>query len=318
MLQSMRESVITQLSLHWDETLFVLENLFSLGFISIICVLLLKQIEKMFFKDERSGNWRLVHRDRIFFKREFVRELGWPLLNPLILWPLLGAQQYLIIEVLLRPICPEQPFDHIIQSWPMWAQVLAGVFVLDLTLYLRHRFVHHFFWPYHTVHHAAREITWLTLFRLHPFDTLFMRTIALMVLFVLGFSGEGIVFAAGVQMHFNRFVHSNIQLDYGFPLRYIFVSPNMHRWHHAADDPQAYNKNFAIVFAFFDVLFGTFYVPKDRLPARYGVIDEQERDVVGEGFMEQMAYPFVHHWRWVRQRLPRRKVPTTPKEGASP
>jgi sterol desaturase/sphingolipid hydroxylase (fatty acid hydroxylase superfamily) len=79
----------------------------------------------------------------------------------------------------------------------------------------------------------------------------------------------------------------------------------MHRWHHAADDPDAINKNFCIVFAWIDLLFGTFYVPKNRLPTRYGVVDAHGNDVAGYTFLDQMLYPFRHHARWIRDRLAR-------------
>ncbi len=95
----------------------------------------------------------------------------------------------------------------------------------------------------------------------------------------------------------------NLNFDWGWPLRYVLVSPNMHRWHHAADDPEAVDGNFAVVFAFWDVAFGTFYVPKDRLPESYGVWDEDGNDVVSEDFVEQFTYPLVQHWEWLKSQL---------------
>jgi sterol desaturase/sphingolipid hydroxylase (fatty acid hydroxylase superfamily) len=177
---------------------------------------------------------------------------------------------------------------------------------MDFSLYIRHRFVHHFFWNYHTVHHSTREITWITWLKLHPLDMVVMGLIDVVVMFFLGFGGEAIAIASLIKFHFNRFCHSNIALDYGFPLRYVFCSPNMHRWHHAADDPEAVNKNFCIVFAWIDLLFGTFYVPKDRLPEHYGVWDAEHHDVVGTGFWEMMAYPFVQDWRGLKKLIGRK------------
>jgi sterol desaturase/sphingolipid hydroxylase (fatty acid hydroxylase superfamily) len=61
-----------------------------------------------------------------------------------------------------------------------------------------------------------------------------------------------------------------------------------HRWHHTMPD-EGGNSNFAPTFAFWDVLFGTFYMPPGRLPARYGVDDPQ----FPAGFLKQLAYPFI-------------------------
>jgi sterol desaturase/sphingolipid hydroxylase (fatty acid hydroxylase superfamily) len=110
------------------------------------------------------------------------------------------------------------------------------------------------------------------------------------VLHVIGFEAEGIPYAIGVKNFANLFNHSNIVLDWGFPLRYLIVSPNMHRWHHA-DTPEAKNKNFCIVFAFIDVLFGTFYLPKGKVPERYGFEGEPPTGFHAS-FLRMFVYPF--------------------------
>jgi sterol desaturase/sphingolipid hydroxylase (fatty acid hydroxylase superfamily) len=260
----------------------------------------LVEILKRFPGFEDRKNFRLVHTERPFFNKEFFSEMCFPLFNWVIGVPAFILCQVLIFEHLCTPNVPHQALAPTIQALPVAAQVVIGLVVLDLSLYIRHRFVHHFFWPYHTVHHSAREISWITWLRLHPFDTLVMGFIDTGVLYLLGFGGEAFLLATAIKSHFNQFNHSNIQLDFGWPLRYILVSPNMHRWHHAADDPKAINQNFCIVFAWIDLLFGTYYVPKNRLPGKYGVCDEDGNQVVGTGYLEQIAYPFVHHYKVVK------------------
>ena len=272
--------------------------LFSVGIISVLFLEIFKRVERLFIKED-NPNWRIVHKERPFFKREFRSELCWPILNAIFLVPLLALEHYLLVELFLQRHLPQQPLAGLIEQLPFFVQVVLGLFVLDLILYIRHRFVHHFFWPYHTIHHSAREITWLTTLRLHPIDTFVMGIILTTLLYIIGFGGEGIALANIIQFHFNRFAHSNLALDFPGPLRYILVSPNMHRWHHAADDPRAFNKNYAIVFAFIDVLFGTFYVPKNRLPNVYGVLDEHGEQVVSERYVDQLVYPLRHHRSWI-------------------
>jgi len=53
-----------------------------------------------------------------------------------------------------------------------------------------------------------------------------------------------------------------VWLDYG-PLSYIFISPAQHQIHHSRL-PEHRDKNCGFAFAFWDALFGTLYVPKDR------------------------------------------------------
>ena len=48
------------------------------------------------------------------------------------------------------------------------------------------------------------------------------------------------------------------------------------------------NKNFAGLFPLFDVVFGTYHMPRGRLPERFGLA----RESVPETILGQLAYPF--------------------------
>lgn len=269
------------------------------GILSLLLVEVIKRLDGDF---PHWKNFRLVHKERPFLKQELTGELALGLFNVILAAPITAYITAVVITYALQPHLPNQPFAATIEQWPFAVQVLVGLVALDFSLYIRHRFVHHFFWSFHTIHHSTREITWITWLKLHPLDAMVMGIINVSVLYILGFGGEAIAVSGLIMFHFNRFCHSNIALDYGFPLRYIFVSPNMHRWHHAADDPKAFNTNFCIVFAWIDLLFGTFYVPKDRLPEHYGVWNEDGEHVVGTGFWEMLTYPFAEMWRTIRSR----------------
>ncbi len=80
-------------------------------------------------------------------------------------------------------------------------------------------------------------------------------------------------------------VHANLNWTFG-PLRYVFVSPVFHRWHHAAD---VVDTNFASTFSLWDWMFGTYYMPAGRLPTRYGIDDA----AMPEGLMPQLVYPLL-------------------------
>jgi sterol desaturase/sphingolipid hydroxylase (fatty acid hydroxylase superfamily) len=234
-------------------------------------------------------------------------ELIWPVFNPLVVTPVLAAVAYVVITGLLQPLGATQIFAAQIATLSVPLQFLIALLLIDFTTYVRHRFVHIFCWPYHLIHHAATEIHWTTTGRLHPGDTIVMGVIQILIGTTLGFEAPAAASAALVYAMCNFMNHLNINADWGWGLRYVFVSPNMHRWHHAADDGQAQDKNFAVVFAFWDLLFGSFYVPRNRLPGAYGVWDEQGRDVVSERFFDQLIYPFRHHWLWLHERFGSRK-----------
>jgi len=236
--------------------------------------------------------------------RVMLVELIWPLFNPIVVGPVMLVFAYWIGERFLNHVIGYHIFAESIASLHVGVQVVLALAIIDLT-YIRHRFVHIFGWPYHVVHHSATQIHWTTTTRLHPGDTIIMGSVKVIIMYVFGFGGVAMVTALFIYSIMNWLNHLNFNLDWPGLFRYIFVSPNMHRWHHAADDPLAINTNFAVVFAFWDLFFGTFYLPKNRLPGAYGVWDEKGLDVVSEGFFDQLSYPFRHHWSWLSARLTR-------------
>ena len=67
----------------------------------------------------------------------------------------------------------------------------------------------------------------------------------------------------------------------------MLASPVFHRWHHTSED-EGLDTNFAGLFPFIDLAFGTFHMPPDRLPTRFGLV----HDDVPHGLVRQLLYPF--------------------------
>jgi sterol desaturase/sphingolipid hydroxylase (fatty acid hydroxylase superfamily) len=80
-------------------------------------------------------------------------------------------------------------------------------------------------------------------------------------------------------------LHANISWDFGF-LRSVLASPRFHRWHHTKET-EAIDKNFAGLFPLFDIIFGTYYMPKDKQPSEFGV-----KDPIPMSLWGQLSYPF--------------------------
>lgn len=174
------------------------------------------------------------------------------------------------------------------EAWsrlPVPLVIVAAVFLGDLAGYWRHRLEHtRLLWPSHAVHHSDTEMTWLALQRFHPLNFATTLIIDSTLLVLLGFPGFALVANNLVRHYWGYFIHADLPWTFG-PLGRVFVSPAMHRWHHAAD-PAAFGTNFATVFAVFDRLFGTFRVP-GPCTAPLGV-----SEAMGEGAAGQLAHPF--------------------------
>ena len=112
---------------------------------------------------------------------------------------------------------------------------------------------------------------------------------------LLGFNGTAVGIYGAIYIWHSFVLHANVRLPIG-PLRWIIASPEFHHWHHA-NQPEAYNKNYAGQLALLDVLFGTARMPKGELPSKYGVDDP-----VPDSYLAHLAYPFVRVWRRIQRK----------------
>ncbi|MGE0564369.1 MAG: sterol desaturase family protein [Pseudolabrys sp.] len=170
---------------------------------------------------------------------------------------------------------------------PLWAQALVFLIASDFLLYWFHRLYHgHHMWKYHAVHHSSQELDWISAARFHPVNILFGTVIVDVALLLAGISPNVMLWVGPFTIAHSALVHANLNWTFG-PLKYVLASPVFHRWHHTAAD-RGGSKNFAGTFPVLDLMFGTFFMPKNELPDAYGIDDKAFPD----GFGAQMLYPF--------------------------
>jgi sterol desaturase/sphingolipid hydroxylase (fatty acid hydroxylase superfamily) len=168
---------------------------------------------------------------------------------------------------------------------PIWAQVVIVLVVTDVIQYWLHRLLHLApLWPIHAIHHSAENVDWTTTFRVHPVNFLIYNAGVAMLTAAMGFSPLTFLIVSPLNFFIGAFVHANLNWTLG-PLRFVIATPVFHRWHHSCD-PEVRDKNFAPTFPVLDLMFGTFHMPKDRLPEGYGA------EGVPSNFAGQMIYPF--------------------------
>jgi sterol desaturase/sphingolipid hydroxylase (fatty acid hydroxylase superfamily) len=170
---------------------------------------------------------------------------------------------------------------------PLWLQAAIFLGGSDFMMYWLHRLFHRApLWKYHAVHHSSEDVDWISAARFHPIN-IFLGSVGTdVVLLLAGISPNVLVFLGPFTTAHSAFVHANLNWTLG-PFKYVLAGPVFHRWHHTMAD-RGGNKNFASTFPVLDLLFGTFYMPKDELPDVYGVADRDFPPTFGE----QMLYPF--------------------------
>jgi sterol desaturase/sphingolipid hydroxylase (fatty acid hydroxylase superfamily) len=168
---------------------------------------------------------------------------------------------------------------------PLPVQAAAVIVAMDFVQYWLHRLFHgHALWPFHAVHHSPVELDWTATYRIHPVNFVVYSAGALALVRIVGFSPAAYAIIGPFNLVIGSLVHANLDWTFG-PFRYVLASPVYHRWHHVRD-PAIYNRNFAPTFPVWDLMFGTYYMPKGLLPHDYGV------DGMPSHFVGQMIYPF--------------------------
>lgn len=189
-------------------------------------------------------------------------------------------------------------------TWGTYAFFILGyTLIADLSVYLVHRFHHRsdIFWPLHALHHSAEVMTPVTLFRKHPAWNVIAHTLTMLLtglfqgIFVFVFFGNpGVEILFGINtvyVLYNFFGanlrHSHVWLHWPKPLAYLFISPAMHQIHH---DPKRLNKNFGEVFAIWDWMFGSLYIPNGYEEFEIGLGPEGNRhDSVARAYWVPLA-----------------------------
>ena len=168
---------------------------------------------------------------------------------------------------------------------PLWAQAVVIIVAMDFIQYWLHRLFHgRALWPFHAVHHSVEDLDWTATYRIHPVNFLIYSAGALAVVRLAGFTPAAFLVIGPFNLVAGALAHANLDWTFG-PFRYVIASPVYHRWHHVRD-PAVHNRNFAPTFPVWDLMFGTFYMPRGVLPHDYGV------DGVPRHFLAQLVYPF--------------------------
>ena len=172
---------------------------------------------------------------------------------------------------------------------PLWIQCLAALIIGDFLLYWIHRLFHRRrLWPFHAVHHSSSQLDWLSTFRSHPVNEIVGNLFLTAPFLLLGFSPSASFISPALLGLYTIFVHSDVNWTFG-PLRYVFVSPAFHRWHHSKT-PEAIDKNFASLLPLWDLLFQTSYFPKGQAPSNFGI-----HQPIPSTWWGQMLHPFRNH-----------------------
>ena len=146
-------------------------------------------------------------------------------------------------------------------DWPVPLEMAMGIIFLDLMIYIQHVVLHMIplFWRFHRVHHSDLDLDVSSGFRFHPLEILGSMIYKLGLVAALGPSMMTVVVFEAILSGMAMFSHSNIKLplELDRTLRWLFVTPDMHRIHHSVEVDET-NSNYGFNISIWDRLLGTY------------------------------------------------------------
>ena len=157
---------------------------------------------------------------------------------------------------------------------PTWAALLVSIMWLDfIAQYVAHILLHKYkwMWKFHMVHHSDTRVDVTTGTRHHPGDYFIREVFSLLAVITSGMPVAFYLFYRISSVFFTYFTHANIAMPLWLDktISWLFVSPNMHKFHHHHERPWT-DTNYGNIFSIWDRLFGTF-VYDDPKKIHYGL-----------------------------------------------
>jgi len=191
---------------------------------------------------------------------------------------------------LLRVLAGDQqepPWPAWPAHWPLLAQLLILVPLLDLVFYSVHRAFHSSprLWRVHSIHHSSLQLHIVNNARLHPFEVAATFAPVVLLVHLIGVPLEVFGYFLAFQQAVGLMTHGNVRVRTG-RLGLLLNTPEQHHWHHSRL-PEEGNRNFGSVTMIWDHVFRSFLRPASRLASP----DIGTDTPVPDGFAAQMIAP---------------------------
>ena len=235
----------------------------------LLSVFFFMTLEKLFPK----------YRNQVILRKEWGLDLFYFCFNHLALSAILLYANYHVTHF---DWAVNISFQQWVQSLSVIVQVVAIIICADFVLYWEHRLFHEVkvLWPVHAVHHSVETMDWLAGSRGHFIQVFSERAMVLVPLYLLGADRAALDIYVSFAALQAILIHCNTNIKFGW-LKYIFVTPQFHHWHHSSEKP-AIDTNYSAHLVLFDRLFGTYHMPNKHWPAEYGTTKKLPSTFLGQ------------------------------------
>lgn len=263
----------------------------------MLSAVLLTFVAFRFAKEKCKSAIQQTFRKKYWLGRNSLLDLKWIWLNQslafAILLPLLTGQVAWAMQIYRGLVANFGGGDFI-----QWSYIqVVGLYTLviflseDFSRFLIHYLYHKvpFLWRFHAIHHSAKIMTPLTLYRVHFVEYVINSCRAVFVtgtisgIFIYCFDGAISVYEVlGVSIFnllFNlvgaNLRHSHIWLGFG-KAENVFISPAQHQIHHSSAKTHL-DKNFGASLAIWDKMFGSWVESKNQQVKNFGLYRQANR-----------------------------------------
>ncbi|MDD5269427.1 MAG: sterol desaturase family protein [Methylococcales bacterium] len=178
---------------------------------------------------------------------------------------------------------------------PDWLSISVTLLFLDFAIYCQHIVSHKWppLWHLHQVHHTDLECDATTAVRFHPLEIMISMVYKVLCIYLMGANPCAVIAFEIILNGTATFNHSNINIPATLDnkLRWLLVTPDMHRIHHSTF-PIETDSNYGFSISCWDRLFKT-YIAEPRQPQTAMAIGlapfRQQNEL---GFAQLLLLPF--------------------------
>lgn len=234
--------------------------------------------------------WRLPYERRWAMTwRSFLADMRFAIINSAGLW---------LVKVLLAlfTISMAGELSGPARGWHPAVQLMVCLLIFEAINYGLHRAMHElpgrfgrFMWRVHVAHHLPPRLYVMMHAVFHPINSILVQPLAIILpVWLMGYDQRVVTIFLMINGLHGAISHFNVDIRAGW-MNYLFVGPELHRYHHSADPQEG--RNYGATLSIYDVLFGTFVYRPGQPPAELGVGRSQHFPAY-ENTLQVLVLPF--------------------------
>lgn len=221
-------------------------------------------------------------------------------------WPInigLAAFNMILMRMTLGGAAYFSAIDATERGWgllngltlPGWLGFTVTLLVLDFAIYCQHVIFHKWplLWRMHQVHHTDLAFDATTAVRFHPLEILISMIYKVACVYLLGAAPLAVIAFEIILNGAATFNHSNVNIpvDLDKKLRWLIITPDMHRIHHSTVRSEI-DSNYGFSISCWDRLCRTYVATPGQDQTEMEIGLRSFRNQTELGFLQLLTLPF--------------------------